>query len=110
MDVFRRNAMDAAFRLSEAREGVERALSNARRELDFLEQRSNLAVVPMAPLVGREDIDVEGADSLALDALDRDLDVAEPKPCGNRAQCVDIGARVEERGEEHVAGQSADAI
>ena len=47
---------------------------------------------------------------LPLDPTDGDLDAADIEPCGEATEPLEVGARVEERCEEHVAGDPADAI
>jgi hypothetical protein len=57
-----------------------------------------------------QDRDVKGADPVALDALDPQLDRLEPEAVGYRAQLVLGTARIEQRPEQHVSRQPADAV
>ena len=47
---------------------------------------------------------------LPFDPTDGDLDAADVKPCGEAPEPFQVGARIEECCEEHVAGDPADAI
>ena len=53
---------------------------------------------------------MQGAEAAALHFLDDYLDVAQPKLARNASQHVHVRARIQEGGNEHVAGKSADAV
>ena len=55
--------------------------------------------------------DVQRADPLALDALDRDLDALDAERGRDAREARSSSAPgVEQRGEQHVAGEAADAV
>ena len=110
VDVVGRDAVDAALDLGEARERVERARAGALGKVGRLDELADLAVVAMRVVVGRVDAEVERTDPLPLDALDVDLDAVDAERGRNAAQRLELGARVEERGEQHVARETADAV
>ena len=53
---------------------------------------------------------MERADSLTLDSLDTDLDALDTERHRHAPERLELGARVEERGEQHVAGKPADTV
>ena len=64
----------------------------------------------MVRLVAGADVDVPRADPVALLPGDDDLDPVEAERGGERVQDPLVRARVEQRREQHVARQPADAV
>ena len=64
----------------------------------------------MVRLVAGADVDVERADPVPLLPGDDDLDAFEAERGGKRVEDPLVRARVEQRREQHVAGQPADAV
>ena len=110
VDVIRRNAVYATLRLGEACERGQRLLADRLREVCALDELANLAVPTMRVAGWSPHVDVQRPDPVALDARDDDLHAFEPERLGNRAKPLDIRARVEQRGEEHVARQTAHTV
>ena len=64
----------------------------------------------MRMIVGRLDPQMQRSDSLALDALDVDVDAVDADRRRDPPERVEAGPRVEERREQHVAGQASHAV
>ena len=102
--------MDRGFGADEPVECVERGRCDPRRKVrpgDGFDQRAgstfgNSGVV--------DDLDVGRGDPVALGARDLDLHVAEPEGADGVMQHLVRRARIEERGEQHVTGEPADAV
>ena len=61
-------------------------------------------------VVGGVDPEMQRTDPLPLDPLDVDLHALDAERGRDGAQDLELGAGVEERSEQHVAGEPADAV
>ena len=111
VDVVRRHAVDAALDLGEAPERLERARANTLGQVGRLDELADLAVVRgvrdrrrrrfarwSAPIPCR---------STRSTPISTPVDAERGRDAAKR---LELGARVEERREQHVAGEPADAV
>ena len=107
VDLVRRDAVDVALGLGEAAERLVRACMGARGEVGGVDELADGGPVAMDVLVGGDDLDPGGADAVALRARVDDVDAEASQPVADGRL---RGARVEERAEEHVAGDARDGV
>ena len=110
VDLLRRDAVHAALGVGEPRERRERPLARPRRQGGCLDQAPDLGRAALR-LAGRSrHLDTRRVEIAAPRSLDAQLEPVdaerrEPGPHG-----FDVGAGVEQRAEQHVAGHAADTV
>ena len=107
VDLVRRDAVDVALGLGEASERLVRACMGAGGEVGGVDELADGGPVAMDVLVGGDDLDPGGADAVALRAR---VTMSTPSASQPVADGRLRGARVEQRAEEHVAGDARDRV
>ena len=110
VDVLGGDAVDAALDLCQPPERLERPSAGALGKVGRLDELADLAVVAVGVVVGNVDAQMQCADPLALDALDVDLHALDAERGRDSTKRLELGARVQQRGDEHVARETADAV
>src|SRR5262249_54205665 len=103
VNIVTRHAMDASFDLGESLEHAECASAGSLRKIGRLDEPANRPIRPVVVVVRGVHPEMQSSDALPLDTLDNDLHALEGECGGHPAKRLELGPRVEQGGEEHVA-------
>ena len=110
VDVLGRYAVNAALDLGETRERLQRPCPHALGKVGRLDESADVAIGAVQVVVGSRDPELHSSDSVSLDTLDPDLHALEAERDRNATERLELRARVDERSQEHVTGEPADAV
>ena len=102
--------MDAAFGVREPPERVSRARPRSRREPGTIHERPDRRPVAMDVLGGGEHPHPHRGQAVALGRIDGEVETVDAQPGQAGAHLVERRAGVQQRPQQHVAGDSADRV
>ena len=110
MDLLAGRAMDLGFRLTQCLEDRNRGARRPRRQSGPLDHRANLMQMPLGLRCGHLDLEFYRRDPAHRLAPRREPIAADREPRHGAFERREVGARVDQRADDHIAAQSRESI